>query len=194
MKKILLLLLAITLAFTFSACTSDIDGSNPDENPGADEGTDPNNDQSSNEDKDPVTPALGLQDDLESILEHIYENGEFGADFTEYIIPGLITGEITAENSEYHLGKSGLDIKEGIVSEHEMSGSAYALCLVRAGEDADIEHLKKEISDNVDPFKWICVGVSAENVIVDNIEDVVILIMSESDAHALHAAFLALAE
>jgi hypothetical protein len=41
-------------------------------------------------------------------------------------------------------------------------------------------------------MKWVCVGVDPDNVIVDSIGDVVILIMSDDNAQALHQAFLAL--
>ncbi len=164
MKKMLLLLLAAAMLLSLSACSGD-------SSPG------------------PGSEQL-LEGDLESILAKIYESAELSGDF----MPGLITAEITAENCEYHLGKSGLEYEEAIVSEPEMMGSPYALCLVRAKEGADIEKLKSEIKENVDPFKWVCAGVDPSNIIVDNIGNVVILIMSDTDAQALHNAFLALAE
>ncbi|HOL15882.1 MAG TPA: hypothetical protein PLZ49_06780 [Bacillota bacterium] len=163
MKKIFLVLLAVTLLFSVSACS----------NTGSEQ---------------------VLEGDLESILDKIYESSELSEDFKEYTLPGLITSEITEENCEYHLGKSGLEYEEAIVSEPEMMGSPYALCLVRAKEGADIEKLKSEIKENVNPNKWVCVGVDPSNIIVDNIGDLVILIMSDTDARALHSAFLALAK
>ena len=168
MKKMLLFLLAVAVVLSVSACSNNNSGPGPGAN-------------------------QGLEGDLESILAEIYDSGEFSENFKEFTIPGLITAEITAENCEFHLGKSGLEFEEAIVSEHEMSPSAYALCLVRAKDGADIEKLKSEIRDNVDPFKWVCVGVDPGNVIVDSVGDVVILIMSDSDAQALHSAFLSLA-
>lgn len=139
-------------------------------------------------------PEGGLEGSLEDILAEIYATGNFTDNFADYTIPGLISSEINADNCEYHLGKSGLEFEEAIASEHEMSGSAYALCLVRTKEGADIDKLKEDIRDNVDPFKWVCVGVDPDNIIVDNIGDIIILIMSDTDAEALHNAFLALAE
>ncbi|MDI9488487.1 MAG: hypothetical protein QM222_04050, partial [Bacillota bacterium] len=64
--------------------------------------------------------------------------------------------------------------------------------LVRAKEGADIEKIKTDIKDNVNPMKWVCVGVSEENVIVDSIGDIIFLVMSDNQAQALHNAFLAL--
>ena len=40
--------------------------------------------------------------------------------------------------------------------------------------------------------KWVCVGVDPDNIIVDSIGDIVILIMSDTDAQDLHQAFLSL--
>jgi hypothetical protein len=68
----------------------------------------------------------------------------------------------------------------------------FAWCALKKG--ADIEKLKSEIKENVNPNKWVCVGVDPSNIIVDNIGDLVILIMSDTDAQALHSAFLALAK
>jgi len=73
-----------------------------------------------------------------------------------------------------------------------MMPSAYELTLVRIKGDADIEAIKEEIKENVDPRKWVCVGVDPENVIVDNIDNLIIIIMSNDECNALHNAFLAL--
>lgn len=75
-----------------------------------------------------------------------------------------------------------------------MTSSAYSLCLLRVKEGADIKAIKKDIKENVDPRKWICVGVDPDNIIVDNIGDVVVLIMSDDAGSALHDAFLQLKE
>lgn len=133
-----------------------------------------------------------LGSSLESILDQIYQHEGVSQEFKDYAEDGLMTTEITEENMEYHLGKSGLEFEAAIASVPLISPSAFELCLVRVGEGADIEQLKQDIRDNVDPFKWVCVGVSEENIIVDNIGDVVILIMSDNEAQALHEAFLEL--
>ncbi|MDI9463419.1 MAG: hypothetical protein QM368_07430 [Bacillota bacterium] len=85
-----------------------------------------------------------------------------------------------------------IDFQEAVASEPLIMPSAYELCLVRVKEGADIENIKKQIKDNVDPMKWVCVGVDPENIIVDNIGNVIILIMSDDQGEALHKAFLAL--
>lgn len=59
-------------------------------------------------------------------------------------------------------------------------------------EGTDVAGVKTAIRENVDPNKWICVGVSENDVVVDNIGNLVILIMSD-ESEALHDSFLALA-
>ena len=169
MKKIKLLLLALILVIGFTACQSNDAGKNPVVN---------NN----------------LEGSLESILDKIYEKAEVSDSMKDFIKEGLQVTEITAENAGYFLGKENVEFEAAIASEPMMSSSAYSLCLVRVKEGADIEKIKADIKENVDPRKWICVGVDPSNVIVDNIGDVVILIMSDEAGNALHDAFLQLKE
>lgn len=143
---------------------------------------------------DAVPENNNLEGSLESILEKIYETADIDDSFKDYIKNGLQTTEIKSDDAAYFLGKEGIEFESAIASEPLMSSSAYSLCLVRAKEGADIEKIKKDIKENVDPRKWICVGVDPSNVIVDNIGDVVILIMSDKDGAALHDAFLKLKE
>jgi len=169
MKKLHLILLTLILVISFTACQSKDVDTNPIKN---------NN----------------LEGSLESILDKIYETADIDDSFKDYIENGLQTTEITAENAGYFLGKEDIEFETAIASEPMMSSSAYSLCLVKVKEGADIEKIKTDIKENVDPRKWICVGVDPENVIVDNIGDVVILIMSNDGGNALHDAFLQLKE
>lgn len=173
MKKVISLLLALIIVFSFAACNTKNTGADPSGN----------NEVSQNE---------NLEGDLESILEKIYDTAEVDEYFKEYAKTGLQITEITDENIKYHLGKEGIEYESAIASEPIMSSSAYSLCLVRVKEGADIEKIKTDIKENVDPRKWVCVGVDEENVIVDSIGDVVILIMSNDQGKALHDAFLAM--
>ena len=55
----------------------------------------------------------------------------------------------------------------------------------------DIDNAKREIADNADPKKWVC--VEAESVIVESNGDVILFVMADTDtAEALRDAFLAL--
>ena len=184
MKKVVIVLLTITLAFSFTACTTKATNTN-------NQDTDKNQDSNKNEDTDKVG-SENLEGSLEDILKKIYDTAATSEQFKEYADTGLQKTEITAERTEYYLGKAGIEFEEALSSEPIMSPSAYELDLVRVKEGADIESIKKEMKDNVNPMKWVCVGVDPENIIVDNIGDVIILIMSDDEGKALHDAFLAL--
>lgn len=169
MKKLYLIILALAMVFSITACQSNDVDSNPAEN---------NN----------------LEGSLESILDKIYETVDVDDSYRDYIENRLATTEITAENAGYFLGDEKIEFESAIASEPMMTSSAYSLCLVRVKEGADIEKIKSDIKENVDPRKWICVDVDPSNVIVDNIGDVVILIMNDDIGGSLHDAFLQLKE
>ncbi len=165
MKKLILLLLTSVILFNLTACETENGNTNPGNN---------------------------LEGDLESILEKIYKNAETDESFKDFVENGLMTIEVTPDNAAYYLGKDGIGFISAIASEPMMSTSAYSLVLLRVNENADIASIKTAIKENVDPMKWVCVGVDPDNVIVDSIGDVVFLLMSNFQTDALHAAFLGL--
>lgn len=170
MKRYLLILLTFLLVVSFAACGTNNTGTNPD--------GDTNN--SVNEGS------------LEEILAEIYDTAELSDQFREYIETGLQTTQITPDNITYHFGTADLEYEVAIASEPIMSPSAYELCLIRVKDGADIEKIKTAIKENVDPMKWVCVGVDPDNIYVDNIENLVVLIMSDDAGKELHEAFLKL--
>lgn len=170
MKKLIVILLSLTLIFSFAACQA----------------------KPANTDKSSNNESGNLEGSLEDILDKIYETAELDKQFREYIETGLMLTEINEENCAYHLGKEGIEFEEAIASVPIISPSAYELDLVRVKDGADIEKIKADIKENVDPRKWVCVGIDPENVIVDSIGDVIIVILSDDHGKALHDAFLAL--
>lgn len=123
---------------------------------------------------------------LADILDELYA----GADVE---IPSLETVAITAENEAAFLGTSGLKFSEAIASEPAISAIAYSVCLVRMQPGEDVEAARQAIEENANPAKWICAQVTdPKNVIVDSAGDVIILIMTDEYAQALHESFKAL--
>lgn len=125
--------------------------------------------------------------DVGTILDELYAGVEIG-------IPSLVTTQITAENEAFFLGTTGLKIKEGIASEPAISSIPYSVCVIRLEEGEDVAAAVKAIQENANPAKWICVQVDPQNVIVDSAGDVIILIMTDEFAGALHDNFKALAQ
>lgn len=167
MKKVLLLIMALATVLSFTAC----------------KGTSAQKDN---------TKSGNLEGSLEEIMDKIYETADVDDDFKEYVNSGMMKEEVTAERAEYFLGKSDIEFQEALASEPMIQPGAYSLVLVRAKEGADVEQIKTDIKENINPMKWVCVGVNEENIIVDNIGDMVFLVMSDDQAKPLHEAFLAL--
>lgn len=115
-----------------------------------------------------------VEGSLEDIMTKIYK------DIPEDNLPMMLENKkVTDENVEYYLGKKGIEYKEALASESGVGSIAYSVVLVRTKENANIEEIKRQIKDNVNPRKWICVEVPKDKVIVENKGDLIILVMVE---------------
>lgn len=127
-----------------------------------------------------------LAGELKGIIEKIYS-------LSQVQLPKTAFTEVTSSNSKYYLGIENMQLSEALASEPLISSSAHSVVLLRVNNDSDIDKIKADIKSNVDPRKWICVGVAQEDVIVDNIDNLIILIM-DRESDKLHEAFLSLAK
>jgi len=101
----------------------------------------------------------------------------------------LMNVEVNEENVEYYLGSADIEFESALASESGVGSIAHSVVLVRAKSNQDVEKLKKDIKESINPRKWICVSVEENNVIVDSIGDLVILIMDNSYPETLHNNF-----
>jgi PBP1b-binding outer membrane lipoprotein LpoB len=163
MKKVILVLMIVALAFTMVGCSTNSAGA--EETPEA------------------VEPSI--EGTLEEIMAEIY----LGVD-QEY--PAMMTTVVDDTNVAYFLGTDEVSYMEALASEPMMSSFAHSTVLLRVDAETDVDALMESIKTNVDPRKWICVGVEEDQVIVDRVGDLVILIM-DHEAEALHEHFLSLA-
>ena len=104
---------------------------------------------------------------------------------------GLMPSEINAENINFFLGVDAdtISFVEGIACEPMMSSTAHSVSVLRIEEDADAEAAKKAIRENIEPRKWVCVGVSEANVRVENIGNLILVVMDNIAPDALVANF-----
>ena len=109
---------------------------------------------------------------LGGIMDRLYEgvNAE---------LPNTMQMEITKETSAYYLGIENMEFEEAVASEPMMGSIAHSICLVKVKEGTDVEKVKAEIKEKVDPRKWICVGVEREDVIVVNKGNIILLIIDQ---------------
>ncbi len=113
---------------------------------------------------------------LTEIAEKIYEN--LPEDNTPM---GLTHMELNDENIENFIGTKDIEYKEALAVESQVGSIAHSTVLIRAKKDADVEAIKKEIKEKVNPRKWVCVGVEDDDVIIKNKGDLIIVIIIEDE-------------
>lgn len=125
-----------------------------------------------------------IQEPLSDVMKKLYEN------ISEDEMPLLETVEVTKENQEYYLGNVSFNYQEALASEPVMSSVAHSVVLIRLKDTKNIESIKKEIKEKVDPNKWICVGVEDKNVIVVSKGNLILLVMDDEYATQIRDNFL----
>lgn len=137
-----------------------------------------------NKEEKPVV-SMETSQDLESIINSVNEKANLP-------LRSLSTTTVDISNEMTLTSYTGLKSTEGIeqvvVSEPMITSQAYSLVLVKVADNADVEAIKKEMLDNVDVRKWIC--VTAEKVYVTNYQDLICLVMSSEElAKPVYNAF-----
>lgn len=112
---------------------------------------------------------------LEELMAKVYEGIA-----QENLPMGLTNMEVNEETIEGFLGTKDIEYTEAIASESMVGSIAHSVVLVRAKDTKNIETLKNTIKENVNPRKWICVGVEKEDVIIKNKGDLIIVIIVEN--------------
>lgn len=95
--------------------------------------------------------------------------------------------ELTNENFEYYAFVKDVKYKDAIASESMTGSIAHSIVLIRLEDAKDAESVVKDIEENADPRKWIC--VEAENTYVLSKGDLVVLIMSNDIAPKIKENF-----
>ncbi|WP_418222881.1 DUF4358 domain-containing protein [Clostridium isatidis] len=126
-----------------------------------------------------------INESLKNIMTKLYD--DLNQDLGE-----IATTELTKDNLSYYLGINELDFEEGLASEPTMWPSAHSVVLVRVKDSVDIEKVKNDIKENVDSFKWICVGVEKDNIVIENIDNLILLAMDNNYSEDLKNIFLSL--
>lgn len=119
---------------------------------------------------------ISSAEDLSKLIDNIYAKQTME-------MPMLMTQALDMEDEETLKYMTGLedvsDLEYVVASEPMMSSQAYSLILAKVKEDADVEKIAKEMNENVDIRKWIC--VAAEMVYTTSYDDVVFLVMSRDE-------------
>ena len=120
--------------------------------------------------------AKNIEGNLNDIIEKVYK------DLPEDHTPnGLTNIELNDENIADYIGTKDIKYKEAIARESMIGAIAHSVILIRTEKDADIKEMKETILENVNPRKWVCVGVEKEDVIIKNKGDLLIVIIVEDE-------------
>lgn len=154
MKKIICILLALSMIFAFAACSG--------------------NGETAETTTEPAAEAVELTGTLEEIAANIYANT---TTIEMMLMDPMEIDLADVEVAGSYIGVSSTDSIERAVFSEPMIGSiAYSMCLVKAKDGTDVEALKNEILEGVNYRKWIC--VAAEKVLVTNCGNTIMMIMA----------------
>ncbi len=98
---------------------------------------------------------------------------------------GLQDAAVTKSREQYYTGVTGLKYKAGVAREPLMTSQAHSTVILQMEDGADIDAAVKAIKENVDGRKWICVGVSDENILVDHVGNYILLTMDNEYANKI---------
>ena len=137
-----------------------------------------------NKEEKPVV-SMATSADLENIINTVYEKANIE-------LPMLMTNVVDINDQDMLTSFTGLKSKDNIeqvvVSEPMMTSQAYSLVLVKVKDGGDVEGIKKEMVDNIDTRKWIC--VTAEKLYATNHTNLICLVMSREElAKPIYNAF-----
>lgn len=166
MKKLIAMLLALTVMFSFAACGGA--AAEPTAAP-----------------TEPPKPAL--EGTLEEILNKVVEQNP-----VEFMGATMPVDLADPDTVKYMTGLDSTDgIAEAAVFEPMMGSIAFSMVMVRTTEGTDAKTVAEAMKDGIDTRKWIC--VEADDLLIATYGDIAMLIMVDStngmDAQSFVDAF-----
>lgn len=125
-----------------------------------------------------------IEEPSDDLLNKIY------AGYTDEIALGRTV--IDSENVEYYLGTSDIEFEEAVASEPMMTSIAHSVVLLKVKDGANKQDIMTKIKNNVNPNKWICVGVDPSNVRVHENGNLILLVMTDEKPDLLVDNFMKL--
>ena len=123
------------------------------------------------------TQIVSSTDDMQNMINTIYEGVE------AELPPTLNTQVVDISNVDILKSYTGLSSNENIdavvVSEPMIGSQAYSLILVKVKDGQDANAIAKEMSENIDTRKWIC--VEAEKLYATSQDNLAVLIMASDE-------------
>lgn len=116
-------------------------------------------------------------EDMQNLINTVYEGQ------TDNLPPTLNTQVVDVNNVDVLKSFTGLSSNEkidsAVVSEPMIGSQAYSFVLVKVKDGANADEVAKEMSENVDTRKWIC--VEAEKLYATSVDNLAVLVMSSDE-------------
>lgn len=109
---------------------------------------------------------LNSADDVSAFFDEVYGG------VAEDLLPmgGAVMTELDLGDTDmlsHHTGLTALDGIEGVyLSESMVSSVPYSAIYIRTTDDADAESIRKQLMDNINPAKWVCVSAEQQYAVI----------------------------
>ena len=121
--------------------------------------------------------TISSTDDMQNLINSVYEGQ------VDNLPPTLNTQIVDINNADVLKSFTGLTSNENIdavvVSEPLVGSQAYSFVLVKVKDGADADSIAKQMSENIDTRKWIC--VEAEKLYATSVDNLAVLVMSSDE-------------
>lgn len=132
---------------------------------------------------------VSIDDSLIDIAGHI-----FCVDGVMEYLSGRGVNAVDEDTEDYFLGTDELNYTEAIAIEPMMTSNASSVVLARFASEEEAAAAVSVLLENASPYKWVCVGVSNDNVLAASIGNVAILVMDNQYADTFMVRFGILGE
>lgn len=119
---------------------------------------------------------INSNDDLVALIDKVYEGKQ--DELPEFITQTIDVKDSTMINMLTGL-QNGDDFEYLVTSEPLISAQAYSFILAKVKPGVNANKVASEISEKINPRKWIC--VSAEKIYATNSSDIVCVVMSTDE-------------
>ncbi len=131
-------------------------------------GSDRNSDEVSSEESADTAGMVHLDsvDEVSAFFDEVYGG------VAEDLLPmgGAVLTELDLNDADmlsYHTGLTALEGIEGVyLSESMISSTPYSAIYIRTSDDADAEGIRKQLMDNINPAKWVCVSAEQQYAVL----------------------------
>ena len=124
-----------------------------------------------------INVQITSAEDMQNLISNVYS----GIDVQ--LPPTLNTQVVDVNNADILKAYTGLSTNENIdavVASEPMIGSqAYSFVLVKVKDGADADSVAKEMSENVNTAKWIC--VAADKLYATSVDNLAVLVMASDE-------------